>query len=114
MEDSWWREKDLINAVDLLRAYQLKEWNFTCVHLLLTSGVSWTFRGIPCTLQAPFLRGCVMPGAHFLLVWLDPWGEGFPILFVIWIISIHPKISHPLGVGYSGGGECKCCCLGGL
>ena len=43
-----------------------------------------------------------------------PWGEGFLLLLVIWLIPIHTRIIQPLVVGHSGGREYKKYYLGGL
>ena len=43
-----------------------------------------------------------------------PWGKGFLLFLIIWFTPIHTRMSHPLGVSHSGGGEVKGCCLGGL
>ena len=44
----------------------------------------------------------------------NPSCEGIFLLFVSWLIPFHTKMSHPLGIGYSGGGKYKSCFLGGL
>ena len=42
------------------------------------------------------------------------WDEGFPLLFILWFITIPTIMSHPMGLDYYNDGKCKDCCLGGL
>ena len=74
----------------------------------------WDSKGMPCTLQAPLYESvCLLGHASGQLGW-TPCGEGFILFLVAWFIPIHTRMSHPLGVGYSHGWECKGCCPGGL
>ena len=114
MEDSWLREEKLTNASDLLWDFQLRHgiwlawtypWLLVLVGLLGVCPVLW---------KPPFPESVLYLGHISGQLGWSPWGEGIPWLFVIWCIPIHTRISYPLIVGHSGGGECRSYCLGSL
>ena len=87
---------------------------FNLFDLHLTSGAYGTPGVCLLLCRPPFLDSVFFLGhASSQLGWI-PWGEGFPLFLVIWFIPIHTKMSHLLGMGYPGSGQCKGCWLGGL
>ena len=87
---------------------------FDLFKLPLNSGVSRTFRGMPCTLKVPLSESMWYTWGIFLVSLTGtPRVRGLFYSFFL-VIPIHTRIYHRLDMGCSGGGECEVCCLGGL
>ena len=85
-------------------------------NLLLTSGALGTL-GACCALCRPLcIEDCLLPGACFWPVGLEPPGmkDSFVSCYLVYPYPHSSWMSPHLGLGHSGGEECKICCLGGL
>ena len=70
-------------------------------------------KAFPVLLWLPILSVLCMGHVSSHLGW-DPYGEESILLLIVWFALILTSMSHPLGVGHYGGGECKGSCLIGL
>ena len=113
MEDSWLRDKKLPTA--LVSYYPISlSIGFDLFGLLLTSSTHGTSRGMPLTLKTPLSERVCFSWDMFLANWTGPLGvKGF-FCCLFFLIPIYTRIGYPLGMGHSGDGECKGCCLGSL
>ena len=114
IEDDWLRKKKLNNASHLLWAYQLRH-GIWLVWPSFNFWYQWNFQGHALYFAGASVRESMFYLRHISgqLGW-NPLGEGFLLLFVIWVVLIPTRMRHPLGVGHSGGGECEGYCPGGL
>ena len=87
MEDSWLREEDFANDLDLLWAYKLGM-GFDLLDLLLTSGAGGTSRVMPYTMQAHFYKRVSSAQGMFLKSWAEQ--PGARDFFCCLLIGLSP------------------------